>query len=384
MTEVLKPIARRSSGNNRLGVENGPCHDEWDNFVMRSPGGDLTQTSAWMRLKRVSGMKTHRVVLRIDGTVAGGAQVLLRRVRGIGTFAYLPYGPLVRPDLHEETIGSLAMFLGDECRRCRVRLLCVQPPEGGEIVLPALRAARFRQSDVEVAPAGSLRLDLRRGTDELVSRMPRHKRAELRRSQRDPISVRIGLRHDLGSFHALHCSSAARKQFTPTPLPYLEAMWDELHSMGQVAVLLASTGGTDIGGILVTRFGDVVTERLRGFDVDRLPHRMRPNDAVTWAAIDWSRVCGALWYDLGGIGRLEALALARGSRQLLADLPDRPDSYKIALGGAPVVYPEPVELVPNALLRAGYAAVRSSALARRFKEAMQARGRASIAIGDSR
>jgi lipid II:glycine glycyltransferase (peptidoglycan interpeptide bridge formation enzyme) len=196
--------------------------------------------------------------------------------------------------------------------------------------------------------------------------------------------VRIGTRDDLGSFHALHCSSAARKKFTPAPLRYLEAMWDEFHSMKQVAVLLASTEGTDVGGLLVTRFGDVVTDRLRGFAVDRLPKRMRPNDALTWAAIDWSRECGALWYDLGGIGRIAALELARTGPQAIPDLPSRPDSHKIALGGTPVVYPEPLELVPNPLLRAGYATLRSSALTRRFREAMQARARAaSRASGES-
>jgi hypothetical protein len=165
------------------------------------------------------------------------------------------------------------------------------------------------------------------------------------------------------------------------PLRYLEAMWDEFHPARQVSVLLASIEGVDVSALLVTRFGDVVTERLRGFAVDRLPSRMRPNDALTWAAINWSRERGALWYDVGGIGRLEALTLARGAARANAELSDRPDSYKIALGGTPVVYPEPLELVPNPVLRAGYATLRRSALARRLSNAMQARGRAASRAG---
>jgi lipopolysaccharide/colanic/teichoic acid biosynthesis glycosyltransferase len=322
-------------------------------------------------------MEGHRVVLRVDGAIAGGAQLLARRVPGFGALAYLPYGPLVRTDLPDWPIALLVESLQDECRRNRIRVLCVQPPERGELVANALRDARFRPSDVEVAPAASLRLDLGLSTDELVSKMPRHRRAEMRRSQRDPVAVRIGTRVDLTSFHALHNSSAARKNFTPTPLSYLEAMWDELHPTQQIAVLVASTDDTDVGALIVTRFGDVATDRLRGFALDRLPRRMRPNDALTWTAIDWSRERGAHWYDLGGIGRPEALALERDARDDITDLPDRPDSHKIALGGTPVVYPETLELVPNPALRVGYAALRSSAVARRIRRAMQARGRAA-------
>jgi hypothetical protein len=244
-------------------------------------------------------------------------------------------------------------------------------------VARSLRAAGFGPTGTEVAPAASLHLDLRLDRDELESQMSKHRRAEMRRSRREPLSVRLGTRDDLGTFHALHCSSAARKRFTPAPLRYLEAMWDEFHSMGQLAVFVASTEGTDVGGLLVTRFGDVVTDRLRGFAAERLPRRMRPNDALTWAAIDWSRERGACWYDLGGIGRGAALALERGGRQAITDLPDRPDSHKIALGGTPIVYPEPLELVPSRLFRAGYATLRSSALTGRFMQVMRARTRAA-------
>src|SRR5207237_10807135 len=51
-------------------------------------GGDMTQTSLWTRLKRASGMRTHRVVLRIDGVIAGGAQLLARPVPVLGAVAY--------------------------------------------------------------------------------------------------------------------------------------------------------------------------------------------------------------------------------------------------------------------------------------------------------
>jgi lipid II:glycine glycyltransferase (peptidoglycan interpeptide bridge formation enzyme) len=383
---MTSPVARSSASVRRpqeavVSIENEIVHEEWDEFLAHTPGGDLTQTSGWARLKRASGLVVHRIVLRFDdGEIAGGAQLLARRVGPLGALAYLPYGPVVCPDLRGGMIALLVSSLRDECRRSRIRVLCVQPPERSEPVATALRAAGFRPTDVEVAPGASLRLDLRLESDELLSQMSKHRRAEMRRSQRGPFSVRFGTRDDLESFHALHCSSAARKRFMPAPLRYLEAMWDELHPMRQVAVFLASTEGTDVGGLLLTRFGDVVTDRLRGFAVERLPRRTRPNDALTWAAIDWSREHSARWYDLGGIGRGAALALARGGRQAITDLAERPDRYKIALGGTPAVYPEPLELVPNRLFRAGYTTLRSSALSSRLRQIMRAQTRAASGV----
>jgi lipid II:glycine glycyltransferase (peptidoglycan interpeptide bridge formation enzyme) len=370
------------SSSDSVSVENDLYHGDWDNFVGSVPGGDMTQTSLWTRLKRASGMRTHRLVLRIDGVIAGGAQLLARPVPVLGAVAYLPYGPLARPGLDDGIMARLVQLLCAECRRSRIRALFVQPPEGGERIANALRVARFRPADTEVAPPASLRLDLRLGTEDLVAQMTKHKRAEFRRGQRDPVSVRFGTRADLESFHDLHSISAARKGYEPTPLPYLKAMWDELHPTDQVAVLVASTENIDVSGVLVTRYADVVTDRLRGFAVDRVPRRMRPNDALTWAAIDWSRARGARWFDLGGIGRADALAIARGATDASADTSTRPDSYKVALGGTPVIYPAALELVPNPFLRAGYVTLRGSAMTRRISKAMQVRGRA--ASGTSR
>lgn len=376
-SDLITPTAALNSPNAaRLAVENQRHHQEWDDFVTRTPGGDLTQTSPWARLKRISGMQCHRVVLRVGGAIAGGAQLLLQRVGVVGTLAYIPYGPIIRPDLHAEAIAGLVRFLREECRRNRVRALCVQPPEGGEPMASALRGAGFCSSDIEVAPAASLRLDLRLDTNELVSQMSTHKRAEMRRSQRDPLSVRFGNRDDLESFQVLHNMSAAGKGFVPAPLTYLESLWDELGPTEQVVVLLASIEGMDVAGLLVTRFGDVATTRLRGFAPERLPKRMRPNEALTWAAIDWSRERGARWLDLGGIDRVDSQTFDREGSRGHGEHEKRL-WHKVAMGGDLVVYPEPLELIPNALLRTCYAALRSNVRMRRFIDLIRVRARAA-------
>jgi lipid II:glycine glycyltransferase (peptidoglycan interpeptide bridge formation enzyme) len=364
-------------GNWAVSIESESRHPEWDAFLARTPGGDVNQTSAWGRLKHACGLAIHRLVLRLDGAVAGGAQLVARQMSGVGSVAYLPYGPVLAPSTPNPAAAALVRSLVDNCRQARIRALFVQPPERGERAAGAMRAAGFRSSDADVAPSASLRLDLQLAPDELLARMSRHSRADVRRSQREPLTVRFATRDDLRAFHELHRHSADRQGFTPTPLAYLESMWDELHPEGWLEVLLVATDGTDVAGTLVTRFGGVVTNRLRGFAHDRLPTRMRPNEALTWAEIEWSRDCGVRWYDLGGIGVAEAAALAAGAERSSPQMLDSAAAHKIALGGTPVIYPEPLQLIPNGLLRTGYGALRSSGAARRVRQVARARWRAA-------
>ena len=379
MTEVQQPRAVT------IAAEDQDRHDEWDDFLTRTTGGDLTQSSGWARLKRSSGMDTHRVVLRLDGAVAGGVQLFARRFAPLGAVAYVPYGPVTRAGLPDDAATQLVRYLQWECHRRRIRALFVQPPDHGGSEAVLLRAAGFRPSEVDVAPSASLRLDLRMTTDELVSHMSRHKRADMRRSQREALSVRVATRGDLRSFHELHCSSATRKGFEPAPLDYLEAMWDELHPAGQLAIFLVSSEGTDLAGLLVTRLAGVATDRLRGFAADRLPRRMRPNDALTLAAVDWARERGSRWYDLGGIPRPDAIALAAGTRQSDPQLLDSSAAHKFELGGEPVIYPSGLELVPNPVARLGFRMLRATGTIRRVGSLVRARGRAATpANGSSR
>ncbi len=153
-------------------------------------------------------------------------------------------------------------------------------------------------------------------------------------------------RDDLGSFHELYCATAARQGFTPWSLRYIESVWDELRPQGQVEILLSEVGGTDVAGNMVTCFGDVVTGRLLGFDPGRLTGRIRPNEALHWAIIEWAREGGFRWLDVGGIRRDDALAFLHhggpvGEQQTL----------KMRLPGTPLVYPEPLQLIANPMLR---------------------------------
>jgi hypothetical protein len=57
---------------------------EWDSFLVETPGGHHVQTSLWAQVKATVGMQAIRVLATGDGHLVGGGQVLMSRVPIIG------------------------------------------------------------------------------------------------------------------------------------------------------------------------------------------------------------------------------------------------------------------------------------------------------------
>jgi lipid II:glycine glycyltransferase (peptidoglycan interpeptide bridge formation enzyme) len=357
-----------------LSIEDAAEHAEWDDFVARTFGGDLAQTSAWGRIKHSAGMDVYRIVARVDGEIAGGAQLLVRPlpVSGLGRVAYAPYGPLCAPDASDDVATILIEGLRQLCRQRSIAALVVQPPRRGEQVATRLRSAGFRATGVDVAPSASLRVDLDLTLEEMLARMNRHTRREFRKGLRAPVCVRAATREELASFYELYCVTAGRHDFSPWSRQYVERVWDELRPNGQVEVLLAAVDGVDVAGSLVTRFGDTVTGRIVGFDPQRLASRMRINEALMWGVMDWARSRGLRWLDVGGVTREHAMAIAANKDPV----PDQ-GTLKLRLGGIPLIYPEPLELVGNPMVRVGYRVLGSRKVVHALRRSVERRLRES-------
>jgi len=68
---------------------------QWDTLVHRTPGTDVTQLSAWARVRSAVGYSPLYVLAQRKANLLGGAQLLCRRLPVLGHVGYVPYGPLV-------------------------------------------------------------------------------------------------------------------------------------------------------------------------------------------------------------------------------------------------------------------------------------------------
>ena len=326
----------------------------WDELVERTPGTDVTQLSAWGRVRRHQGFAPLYLLAARDGELVGGAQILVRRLPLVGPVGYLAYGPLLAPeaagraDVRAVLTGALAELGGR-----RLRMLVVQPPEGAEDVSAELLERGFRPSNADIAPTGSTRIDLTTDLATIRSRFGKRLRSWTNRWEQRGVTVRSGDERDLPLLSRLMACSAAVQGHALLPPSYVEALYRELAPTGHAAVFVGEVHGVPVAADLVTRCGGMIRGRLAGFDREGEAGSLSVPAAIRWHIIRWGKDGGLRWFDFGGLRPQTLDVLLSGGERPPEGWPAA-DQPKLTFGGTAFRYPQPVEMVASPALRVGY------------------------------
>ena len=323
-----------------------PC--EWNAFLAKTRGGSYAQTSLWALAKLAAGYWARRFTLKNGHGIAGGAQLLIRHLPLMGAVGYVPLGPVIgedHPELADATIAhlkSLALELG-------IIYLAVQPPQEHQTFTSRSRSLGFLPCFVNLAPTASVVIDLSKSQDELLAKMRRTTRYNVRYSQRKGVTVREGYEADLDTFHNLLLSTARRQgNFKPLDREYLQELWRLFSPSGHLKMFLAEYEGQVLSAGLLMNFGDTSIYWKGCWSGEH--SGKHPNEAVQWAAIQWAKSQGYRYYDFGGIPRPLAKSALRG--EAVDDTVNNSvASYKLGYGGQVVLFPEPLAYVPNPMVR---------------------------------
>ena len=248
----------------RLTVGTDPGTDQlatWDRLVEATPGTDVTQLTVWARVRRLEGFRPRYLFVRSGGRLVGGVQVLLRQLPGFGGIGYVAYGPVVagdaerRPDVVDSLAAGLAGLSG-------VRMLFVQPPEGGDDLRCALLGRGFRESRAGIAPTGSVRLDLSRSLDDIRGGFPPRLRSWTRRWADHGVTVRLGDESDVPVLARLMRATGDARGYQPPRLEYLRHLYAELAAAGNAALFIGEVDGVPVTADVVTMCGSMVRGRL--------------------------------------------------------------------------------------------------------------------------
>lgn len=309
--------------------------DEWDAFVERAPGGHHLQTSRWGEVKQVVGWRAVRSVVRRDGRIVAGCQLLLRSVGRMGALAYAPRGPLA---LEDDSKAVAAALSGVEALAVdeRVRLLKLQPPVHRHDLAAAFERRGFRPSQIEAAPLATVVVDLRRDEDALIRGMRGATRRNIRGAQRNGVTIRSGSFEDLARFAHLIALTSRRQGFTPYPSHYYERMFQVFRPDGHAELLLAEHGGRVVSGALIVGFGDTAVYKVGAWIGER--NTIHPNELLHWTAMQRARQHGHHFYDLEGIDPPLAEALLRG--ELPPEARRGTAHFKLGFGGEVRVFPK--------------------------------------------
>jgi lipid II:glycine glycyltransferase (peptidoglycan interpeptide bridge formation enzyme) len=365
-------------------IETQPSSDaltQWDALVERCPGTDVTQLSAWARVRARVGYSAKYVLAYRGKRVVGGALVLWRRLAGPLTVGYLPYGPLVDPAA--EAPVEVAAALVEQLARLGAELtaLFVQPPEGAQNISEALLARGFRPSQAGIAPAGSYRVDLGRPLEEIRAGFSKRLKSWTNRWEAKGVRVRLGDERDLPVLVELMAHTGVRQGFTPPSVDYVRTLYRELVEGGHAALFVGEVNGRPVSADVVSMVGGMVRGRLGGFDESGESGKLSVPAAVRWEIIKWGKERGYRWLDFGGL-----------PEQMLADMIDRsmhtseewPNAHrgKLAFNGSAFRYPTPVELIRSAALRRCYDLTIRHPVGRRAVAAAKGLLRGTAARGD--
>jgi lipid II:glycine glycyltransferase (peptidoglycan interpeptide bridge formation enzyme) len=307
----------------------------WDALVEATPGGDLAQTTPWAVSRQRLGFRAYHITITTAGQERlGGCLMYAKRVAPAWWVASIPRGPLLFTPEPSAASAVVCAILAS-ARRGGVRVLVIQPPEAAPALEEATISAGFRLGVPSVAPDATIRLDLRRSDDELLSSMNAMRRRNLRKTWRAGFEVCQG--DDIELFHRLHVATAKRQGFVPASRENLRAQWGLLAPHANCMMFIARYHGVPAAGIWVTRFAGTVTFKLAGWDASS-PAPPHANDAVHWAAIQWARSNGDRTYDLGGFDRRSAECLV-SCRPMPDGFHHSPSFYKLSFGGTVVLLP---------------------------------------------
>jgi peptidoglycan pentaglycine glycine transferase (the first glycine) len=280
----------------------------WNAFVEAAPQATWLQATPWAAVKRPNGWSAMRVATDFDGPDgrrAIGAQVLVRRVRGLPWgLGYVPRGPVGMPADAQAAGQALLAFterLREVARQHRLAEVRMEPEvEAGGGVEEALRTVGWRP--VRRIQWHRTRLvDLTRPQEELWQEMHRKARQSVTKSRRLGVRVVTAGGERLEDYHRIYRDSAGRAGMFARSFDTFRVLWDELSPPGMVHLSFAELEdtGEPVATLLLTSAGGRAFDMYGGTTVEG--EKRRANYLLKWEALARCQEQGFHEYDLWGL-----------------------------------------------------------------------------------
>ena len=251
----------------------------------------MLQSHEWGEFRRSGGWRPLRFMAR-DGSLA--AQILLRRLPGLGTLAYAPHGPLVADP---EDLPAAAAAVAAHAHRHGADLLEIEPRVPWA---PDLETEGFRKSPISVQPRCTLVVPVLESDEAQIAALPKDARYGARRARHVGIEAETSadVESDLEGFLDLLEETARRHRFAVRPRGYYRRFVGDLPAH----LVLARREGEEraIAGALILVFEDEAYY-LYGASAAFEGKNLYASYPVQLEALAVARREGASRYDLWGI-----------------------------------------------------------------------------------
>lgn len=314
----------------------------WDSFLQECGDAHHEQSSLWAQVKARYGWECVRFTVNKDREIVGGAQILKRRIRWVGSIGYLSRGPIIAlPD--EKLRVTIMTQLQHIARLERLLVLIVTPPYEGRKITAVLESMGFLPKPEILPPSNLLRatliLDLSQPIDAIMAGMRRTTRWGGRKGQREGIVVRIGNGDDVETFTNLMWALCKRRNVSPSPpqRDFFAELWRVFHPGEGMKIFMAEFDKKPVSAAVVFTFGKTARIWKVGWAGDH-PERC-PNHVLYWEAIKWAKENGYRNFDFVWIDKKAAELVLRGET-VPASSEHGMAFFKLGFGGKLVLVPD--------------------------------------------
>jgi lipid II:glycine glycyltransferase (peptidoglycan interpeptide bridge formation enzyme) len=276
--------------------------DQWNALVLGLPHPDFRQSWQWGALRASRGWTVLRVAVGTDDECVAAAQVLGRRLPGLGTVLYAPRGPLVAAgEAGRSALPVLLRRIHAETGAVVLRASPGVAVEDADALAPLEAGGFTRLPDLWSlwnTPRNVMRLDLTGSEPDLLARMARKRRQHVSTGGRKGVRVEVVTSlAALQTFHGMHRLHGRREGYPVPPWPALEALHREFAVDEDLAIVRGFVRDELAGMLVGVRFGPVA-HTLYAAGTAAAP-RAPVGDLLHWELMRWARAAGCRELDLG-------------------------------------------------------------------------------------
>lgn len=280
-----------------------PSMDEWRALLANAAYPSVYQTPEMNSVYRAT--PTYKPIIAVSRDKSGGLEALLSGATiRLGTdfpFRLVVYstprgGPLVRKDAGERvTIPIMNMYARAAKSSGAIYTRMYRSPGQTPITLPA-EGNRWTFEN-----AFDFVIDLNITIDELLAKLDKGRRKNIRATEKTGAAVRIA--NDTAGFETLteqYATVAAEAGLLPYPPQFLEAAFKNLVQGGMASIFVCEINGAPVASRCLLHHGGRAIDWIAGASLEAA--ETHANEFLVWEMIRWCKEHGLKAFDFGGAG----------------------------------------------------------------------------------
>lgn len=255
----------------------------WENFVSVYLQGSFLQSWNWGELDKKMGNQIKRLGVVIDNKLCSGMQIFIRTAKR-GKFLAIPGGPLINWENKDE-VNSYFDKISEIAKKEKVWFVRVRPNLTNFILGEAVfQKYGYIKAPMPLHAENVWCLDLTPPAEELLAKMRKSTRYEIRRAQREGVRVHSSRNPDeIKILWELQNRVAQRKGFVPFRLDFLEMLFRVFARDQEVKLFLGKFKDKVLSAALIIFYGNSAYYYVAAFSED---YRSLPGSQhLVWQAI---------------------------------------------------------------------------------------------------